>query len=503
MTHPARAARRVRRAPKFALTASGSNSFRTIHVVVLTLARARPASPPRSVRPSFLPQHPDKNPGDARASEQFTQISEAYQVLADSNLRARYDRHGAAALDVNFMDAGVFFTMLFGSERFEPYIGKLALAAAASMEGSLSMHRLQIRQQKREVELAQRLVEHIRPYMDGEVEMFTESMKKEAQELLSVSFGSCLLYVVAELYTMRAQEYLGYQTSPLGLTGHMTSLRATGLSVQNHATAVGAGVRAAGAAIRTFKTVKEIADQNKDATQGGGAQGGGGGGSDPLSSLTPQQLKATQETLPIFLEAMWHLSVVDIERTLTQSISKVCRDHSVTEQQRLQRGEAIALLGAIFMEQALAVGGSKDPKEKVGEMVQMIAPHMSGKPAGPATPGAPPAGGNGSAGGDAGSGGGASARGGGGGSGGSGGAATGGAATGGAATGGAATGGVPSGEPSAVREYSLEELREMRVRDLKSLLHAYGVSEVEAVEKEELVEVVYALQVGSAGGGGL
>ena len=62
---------------------------------------------------------------------------------------------------------------------------------------------------------------------------------------------------------------------------------------------------------------------------------------------------------------------------------------------------------------------------------------------------------------------------------------------------------MPSGEPSAVREYSLEELREMRVRDLKSLLHAYGVSEVEAVEKEELVEVVYALQVGSAGGGGL
>jgi hypothetical protein len=91
-----------------------------------------------------LKLHPDKNPNDPKAAEQFQQCSEAYQVLADSSLRARYDKHGSSSLDVNFMDAGVFFTMLFGSERFEPYIGKLALASAASMEGSLSMHRLQV-----------------------------------------------------------------------------------------------------------------------------------------------------------------------------------------------------------------------------------------------------------------------------------------------------------------------------------------------------------------------
>ena len=207
--------------------------------------------------------------------------------------------------------------------------------------------------------------------------------------------GSCLLYVVAELYTMRAEEFLGYQSSPLGLTGHVAALRATSTSMQNHATAVGAGVRAAGAAIRTFKTVKEIADQQqkKDAETGkAGAGVGSGSSSDPLSSLTPQQLKATQETLPIFLEAMWHVSVVDIERTLTASIYKVCRDHSVSAEQRLKRGEAIAHLGRIFMEESLSVGGSKDPKEKVGEMVQMIAPHMAGRGSGPRDAGRPAAG---------------------------------------------------------------------------------------------------------------
>ena len=34
----------------------------------------------------------------------------------------------------------------------------------------------------------------------------------------------------------------------------------------------------------------------------------------------------------------------------------------------------------------------------------------------------------------------------------------------------------------------------MKVKELKKLLHQYGVSEVEAVEKEELIEVIYALQ---------
>jgi DnaJ-class molecular chaperone len=71
-----------------------------------------------------LKLHPDKNPGDKTKAEEFQKVSEAYQVLADATMRSRYDSHGAASLDVNWMDAGMFFTMLFGSERFEPYIGK-------------------------------------------------------------------------------------------------------------------------------------------------------------------------------------------------------------------------------------------------------------------------------------------------------------------------------------------------------------------------------------------
>ena len=39
-----------------------------------------------------LKLHPDKNPNNEEAKERFQQISEAYQVLADDKLRAKYAR---------------------------------------------------------------------------------------------------------------------------------------------------------------------------------------------------------------------------------------------------------------------------------------------------------------------------------------------------------------------------------------------------------------------------
>jgi hypothetical protein len=38
-------------------------------------------------------------------------------VLGNAELRARYDAHGADALNVDFMDSAEFFTALFGSDR--------------------------------------------------------------------------------------------------------------------------------------------------------------------------------------------------------------------------------------------------------------------------------------------------------------------------------------------------------------------------------------------------
>jgi molecular chaperone DnaJ len=51
-----------------------------------------------SYRKLALKFHPDRNPGDKKAEEQFKEAAEAYAILSDGDKRARYDRFGHAGV---------------------------------------------------------------------------------------------------------------------------------------------------------------------------------------------------------------------------------------------------------------------------------------------------------------------------------------------------------------------------------------------------------------------
>jgi molecular chaperone DnaJ len=53
----------------------------------------------KSYRKLAVKYHPDKNPGDKAAEEQFKELGEAYEVLCDPQKRAAYDQYGHAAFD--------------------------------------------------------------------------------------------------------------------------------------------------------------------------------------------------------------------------------------------------------------------------------------------------------------------------------------------------------------------------------------------------------------------
>ena len=55
----------------------------------------------KAYRKKALKYHPDKNPGDSSAEENFKKAAEAYEVLGNPDKRAKYDQFGHSAFDGN------------------------------------------------------------------------------------------------------------------------------------------------------------------------------------------------------------------------------------------------------------------------------------------------------------------------------------------------------------------------------------------------------------------
>lgn len=90
----------------------------------------------KAYRKAAIKLHPDKNPNDPDAAAKFQEVGEAYQVLSDETLRAKYDKYGKqeSIPQEGFEDPAEFFSMIFGGEAFKDWIGELSLLLELSKD---------------------------------------------------------------------------------------------------------------------------------------------------------------------------------------------------------------------------------------------------------------------------------------------------------------------------------------------------------------------------------
>ena len=317
--------------------------------------------------------HPDKNPDDPDAGAKFQTVGEAYQVLSDATLRAKYDARGREGLGDTFQaaDASAFFAAVFGSDRMEGLVGRLSLATLASAGADLTRDETRLLQERRVGRLAVKLAAMLEGYTtrarehakakrgaDDRAEAtreFEGVATAMAKELSKASYGAPMLRLIGFVYEKQAAEFA---SDPVGGLGTWADLgfRANVARFEQMRGRVDAKVSAARAGLRAFAAYRA---GEKEATREGATE----------SDAAAARAKHQRDALPHFLEVLWNTTALDIESTLRAVCFKVLHDASADRETRAMRAEGLAVMGRAF-QRAEDPGG--DPMAAVEEAMRSV-----------------------------------------------------------------------------------------------------------------------------------
>ena len=162
---------------------------------------------------------------------------------------------------------------------------------------------------------------------------FLVAEQEEAQELGRQPFGATLLHTIGTMYTLKAEQWLGSNSTFLGIGGATANIKQRHHTAKTH-------FAAAQAAWGAMKAARKL-----DGLEGGSEAA---------------RERAAAEQMPAMLNAMWRVTVIDVERTLKSVCTMVLEDEAVPPEARRIRADGMRRLGRLYSAAAdHAQGGAK------------------------------------------------------------------------------------------------------------------------------------------------